>query len=112
MSEIDFLVKVRDGAQLIVDACHDRLEKLAPPETREVEQPKDKHTWDWNPQSIKWVETTGNKGAYEKSEDYNSLDHKALIKDLAAHCGKLSRDGFFYWLFENGSTIGRKKKQS
>jgi hypothetical protein len=111
MSEVDFLVKMRDGASMIADACNERLEKLAPPETKEAEQPREMRTWNWNPNGIKWTDATGKKGSYEKSEDYNSLDHKALIKDLAAHQSKLSRDGFFYWLFENGSTIGRKKRQ-
>lgn len=30
MSEADFLVKVRDGATMIADACEERLEKVTP----------------------------------------------------------------------------------
>ena len=60
---------------------------------------------------IKWVLSEGYKGQYEKSEDFNSLNHKSLLKDLQEHKGKMTKDGWFYWVFENGSTIGRKKKQ-
>ncbi len=64
----------------------------------------------WNPSKIKWRKAEGASGPYERSEDVNNLDFKALVKDLAAHGGKLTRDGTFYWLFKNGSTVGRKKR--
>jgi hypothetical protein len=31
-----------------------------------------------------------------------------MLKDLAEHKGKLTRDGLFYWTFQNGTTVGRK----
>ena len=101
MSEADFLVKMRDGATMIVDACQERLEKLATTSTRET-------TWKWNPQSITWTKAEGSSGPYEKSEDVNSLDFKELLKDLSAHKGKLTRGGLFYWQFERGDATGRK----
>jgi hypothetical protein len=64
----------------------------------------------WKPAKIQWAVTEGTKGSYERSEDVNSLDFKLLIKQLKQHEGKLSKDGYFYWLFNNGSTIGRKRK--
>jgi len=70
-----------------------------------------KAKFSWNPDKISWQETEGFKGRYEKSSDVNSLDFKELLKDLASHNGKLSRNGFFYWVFKNGSTIGRKKRE-
>lgn len=63
----------------------------------------------WNPDKIKWESTNGAKGIYEKSQDVNSPDFKALVKDLAVHNNKLARKGMFYWLFQNGATVGRKK---
>lgn len=63
----------------------------------------------WNPDAIKWEAREGSKGPFERSEDLNNLQFKALVKDLAAHDGKLTRDGLFYWLFQNGATVGRKK---
>jgi hypothetical protein len=64
----------------------------------------------WSPDKMKWETAEGASGPYERSQDFNSLDFKALLKDLAAHQGKLSQDGYFYWAFQNGYTIGRKKK--
>jgi len=66
--------------------------------------------WSWNPDVIKWEKAEGWKGDYEKSEDVNNAEFKAMLKDLASHNGKLSRDGFFYWTFKNGSTVGRKRR--
>jgi len=62
------------------------------------------------PNGIKWEQAKGKSGSYERSEDVDSPDHKALLDDLTAHQGKLVRDGYFYWLFQNGSTVGRKKR--
>jgi hypothetical protein len=64
----------------------------------------------WKPANIQWTVTEGTKGSYERSEDVDSPDFKSLIKDLAQHDGKLSKDDHFYWLFKNGSTVGRKKR--
>jgi hypothetical protein len=63
----------------------------------------------WNPDTIKWEARDGTKGPYERSEDVNNLQFKAMLKELAAHDGKLTRDGLFYWTFQNGHTVGRKK---
>lgn len=70
---------------------------------------EEKRVWNWNPQQITWAKAEGFKGQYERSEDLNSLDFKAMLKDLAEHKGSLTRDGIFYWTFQNGSTVGRKK---
>jgi hypothetical protein len=64
----------------------------------------------WDPDKVSWQQAQGSSGLYERSEDVNSLDFKEMLKDLAAHQGKLTRDGYFYWTFTNGSTVGRKKK--
>jgi hypothetical protein len=75
----------------------------------EKEEKQAKKTWD--PEKIKWTQAEGASGPYERSEDANNLDHKAMLKDLAAHKGKLNREGLFYWTFQNGVTVGRKKKK-
>jgi len=69
---------------------------------------KPKPTWDSN--KMKWTQAEGASGPYERSEDVNNLDFKECLKDLEAHQGKLSRDGFFYWKFEKSAVIGRKKR--
>jgi hypothetical protein len=64
----------------------------------------------WDPNKVKWTQEEGAKGPFEKSEDVDNLDFKNLIKDLNAQKGKLYRDGYFYWLYQSGSTVGRKLK--
>lgn len=64
----------------------------------------------WDSGKIQWVKAQGSKGEYERAEDVNNREFKAMLKDLAEHNGKLSRNGVFYWLFKNGSTVGRKKR--
>jgi len=64
----------------------------------------------WNPNQIMWTKAEGQKGEYERSEDINNLQFKAMLKDLAVHGGRMNYEGFFYWVFQNGTTVGRKKK--
>jgi len=68
--------------------------------------------WSWNPDKIKWEKAQGPSGGFEKSEDFSNPEFKKMLKDLAEHDGKLTRDGVFYWVFKNGSTVGRKKRGS
>lgn len=75
------------------------------------EKPKTESAkFSWNPEAIQWVKVNGAKGEFEKSEDYDNPEFKAMLKDLAEHSGKLMRNGFFYWTFKNGSTVGRKAR--
>lgn len=100
--QVDFLVKVRDAAALVLDATNEYLESLAPPGAGSSAS--------YDLSKIAWSKASGAKGEYERSEDVNSLDFKALLKDLQAHKGCMRKDGYFYWVFENGTTIGRKKQ--
>jgi len=64
----------------------------------------------WNPDKIKWEQAEGLSGPYERSEDVNNPEFKAMLKDLAQHNGRFSREGRFYWVFRSGSVVGRKKQ--
>jgi hypothetical protein len=64
----------------------------------------------WDPAKIVWAKATGAKGPYEMSAEVNNPHVKAMLKDLAAHNGRLTRDGYFYWTYKNGATVGRKKR--
>lgn len=64
----------------------------------------------WDASKIAWVEAEGAKGKYERSEDVNNPNFKAMLKDVVAHGGRMNHQGFFYWVFQNGTTVGRKKK--
>jgi hypothetical protein len=100
-TDVDFLVKLRDAACLIKDACEERLESLAPPGAGPST------SYDLN--KIAWQSAEGSKGLYEKTAGDGSSDYKALLEDLKTHKGKMNVAGWFVWLFENGTTIGRKK---
>ena len=65
----------------------------------------------WNPDTIRWTQTEGSSGPYERSDDVNNPEFKVMLRDLADHGGKLSRRGYFYWVFKNGSTVGRKRRK-
>jgi len=102
LSSVEFLVKLRDAAQMMADAANEYLERLAP---------KDEAKHNWDPSKIQWKEAQGTRGLYERSEDVNSPDFKELMKDLETHNGKLMRNGFFYWRFSKSAVIGRKKRK-
>jgi hypothetical protein len=63
----------------------------------------------WDPNKIKWTQAEGTSGPYERSEDVDNLDFKAMLKDLAEHKGKFQREGYFYWVFQRASVVGRKQ---
>jgi hypothetical protein len=93
-----------DFANALESACVNLRMKLG-------EKTKETAGFTWNPDLIHWEKAEGSHGAYEKSEDVNNLHFKAMLADIADHKGKLTRDGQFYWVFNNGVTVGRKKKQ-
>jgi hypothetical protein len=69
----------------------------------------------WNPDKIKWEAAVGSSGPYyrypaEGQKAEATEDYKNMLRDLKAHDGKLTRDGFFYWLFRDQATVGRKKR--
>jgi len=108
VSTVDFLVKLRDAAKLIAEACEEYLAALAPPEAKPEQ--KQKREWSWNPHYILWNPAEGPSGPYEKACMPDNGNFQLLIRDLQAHGGKLTREGWFYWLFGDGRTVGRKKR--
>jgi len=101
-AEVNFLIKLRDGCAMILDAANERLESLAPPGASPTGP-----SYDVN--KIQWQSAQGTKGPYEKTDGDQSPDYKALLQGLKFHKGKMNIDGSFYWLFENAVTVGRKK---
>jgi len=75
---------------------------------RLIAQAKGVETYD--PSKIKWEEVEGSSGPYERSEDVNNPEFKSMLRDLATHGGKLTRNGYFFWVFKNGHTVGRKQR--
>jgi hypothetical protein len=67
--------------------------------------------WTYDMSKIRWEQAHGSSGPYERSEDVNSRDFKALLKDVQAHGGKMTIGDYFVWAFKNGATLGRKKRK-
>lgn len=68
----------------------------------------------WNLEKIRWVEAEGARGLYQRypaphQKAESTLDYRNMLADLKAHDGKMTRDGYFFWTFADGATIGRKK---
>ena len=64
----------------------------------------------WDPSKIKWVPAEGAKGRYDRADPQASRDFQNMLKDLKEHGGRLTRDGYFYWVFRDQATVGRKKR--
>lgn len=77
MSDVEFLVKLRDAAQIIADVANKQPEKLALPE--------------WDPKKVAWTEVQGTKGPYQRADPQATPDFKAMLSDLKEHGGKLTR---------------------
>ena len=82
-------------------------------EKTEIDKQFTEEPLEYNPDKIPWLRTEGQKGVYERYPAFQqkpsmTIDYINLLEDLKSHNGKLQRAGLFYWLFEDGSTIGRK----
>jgi hypothetical protein len=111
MKEEDLLLFLEDFCDFL-NGLEASITKMKMQIAKLVGVAEEKPKFSWNPDKIKWEKTEGFKGDYERSQDVSSLDFKELLKDLAQHKGKLTRNGWFYWTFKNGSTVGRKKRES
>lgn len=105
MSSVDFVIKLRDACQMIADAANEYLETMTPKETKARL---------WDPSKIQWSKREGEHGLYEKAtpDGQTTNDYQSMIDDLKAHSGKLSHDGFFYWLFIDQISVGRKPQKA
>ena len=104
--EISMLVIDRDTAQFRVERIDELLNKVG-----EAKGYVEAQKRTWNPKKIEWIETSGTKGLYDKASPQGTDDFKAMLIDLKKHSGKLSCDGFFYWVFSDQATVGRKKNK-
>lgn len=105
-------------AEEIVDFCNG-LEALAVKLRKQIEKLFGETTVKGSPKlpfdasKIAWQKRTGQKGEFEVSEDFNNPEHKALLKFLNEHAGGcINSEGYFYWVYKNGSTVGRKLRKA
>lgn len=64
----------------------------------------------WDSGKVKWGKVQGAKGPYEKADPQATPDFRKMLADIKQHGGKLSRDEWFYWVFTDQATVGRKKR--
>jgi exonuclease VII small subunit len=84
-------------------------QRLIPEAQKAVED----RVWGWNPEAVIWVEASGPSGGYQLAAAENNQgnsDFNEMLKDLEAHGGRLTRDGVFYWRFQQKPNVGRKKR--
>lgn len=93
--------------EAIIDFCN-ALEAACVKLKHELGASSSQGNHSWDPNKIGWTDKQGEKGPFQISEDVNNLEFKAMLKDLNHHQGKLARNGKFYWIFTNGTTVGRK----
>lgn len=103
----DFFVARRDANLRENEAIDQIINVLGKPI---VEAQEETIEYEWNPKNIKWDKTEGPKGPYERGSPEQSENYRNMLKDLEAHKGKLTKDGYFYWLFNDNETVGRKQR--
>ena len=98
--EVESLVLIRDGLTMTLDRINKLLEKT---------EPKTQPNYDI--MKIVTRQTEGKSGYYLKAsaeDNQNNLDFEALIEDLKQHGNKLTKQGYFCWLFSDNKTVGMK----
>ncbi len=72
---------------------------------------------DYDLGQLRWEEREGSSGPYQAATERGNLEPpryghwQALVKDLRDHDGKLTKQGYFLWLFQDEKTVGRKKQR-
>lgn len=105
MSSVDFLVKLRDAAQMIADAANEQPEKMALPTVKYSDEDFNKLFWD---------RKSGAKGEYEqtsKKATSNSPVFQALQAILKEKRGFCQLGAYKYWFHQNDAdVIDRRRK--
>jgi len=102
--DVEFLVKLRDAAQMIADAADEQLEKIKPPTVKYDSKDFDK---------LSWTVKEGTKSSYEQTtkEANDNEIFKALQQILADHKGFWQSSTYKYWNHQdNQDIIDRRKK--
>jgi hypothetical protein len=102
MSSVDFLIKLRDAAIIVKDACEEQLEKTAPVEAKGEDYSK-----------LFWEEKEGTKGKFQQTSEKannNSDLWKKLQAKLKGNKGFWQNSGFKYWFDRQNETVIDRRK--
>jgi len=98
-------LKLRDAFQMAADALNEDIEQDAPQEVKTEKQPE------YDLIRVVTRQTEGPNGIYlkiTKEDNKNNRDYELLIEDLKKHSGRLTKQGYFAWLFDDKKTAGMK----
>jgi len=110
VSEIDLIIKIRDGAQMIADACAEWLEKQIPkeePSQRAIKVVPKEEPYN----ALPWTDGQGPRGPYQMVKDDGSDLYRHLKAQLKQNKGRLSLTTHYYWLGSQGDIIFRRAKK-
>jgi hypothetical protein len=103
MSDIGFVVKVRDAAQMIADAANEYLENRAPKEEIAADFEK-----------LAWLDKKGEKGPFQQTSKQNNSNNdlwQTLQKKVKEHNGFWVHGDFKFWFHQQDQdVIDRRKK--
>ncbi len=111
---LEILSELLNGLEYAVQNARAQLAALVKENViPEAEKAVDKRVWGWNPDAVKWAEATGPSGEYQLAtleNNHDNRDFREMLRDLEEHDGRLSREGWFYWRFQQKTSVGRKKR--
>lgn len=114
MSEVDFLVKVRDGATMIADACQERLEKLGPKEARQAVAVKEETFTTLKFEDQEGAKIGSYQVAYEKNnipEKFNTAHNILQQSNATINTRYYGQEyDYTYWLYGSGKIYRQRKK--
>ncbi|MCJ7761651.1 hypothetical protein MUP59_11020 [Candidatus Bathyarchaeota archaeon] len=114
MSSVDFLVKLRDAACMVKDACDEQLEKIAPKETRQTVAVEEETL-----NILKFEPQEGAKiGAYDVAYKGNNIEDKwvhaysVLRQSNSTINARYRGSGYVYsyWIYGEGKIYRQKLK--
>jgi hypothetical protein len=88
---------------MAADALNEAIEQDAPPGVKTEKQ--------YDLMRVITRQTEGPNGIYLKvsvEDNQNNPDYEALLEDLKQHDGKLTKQSYFAWLFDDNRTVGMK----
>jgi len=97
MSDVALVVKLRDAAAMIEEACNEYLEKQTPKDEENVDYDK-----------LLWAEKKGEKGPYQQTSKQNNGNNdlwQTLQKKLKEHGGFWQTKTHRYWFHQNDQDV-------
>jgi len=111
--QVEFLVKLRDGAQMIADAANEYLETLAPAGVKENKEPAAVQETALDVSKLFWEKKQGEKGEYEQTSEkanQNCDVWKQLKAKVKEHEGFCQNSGYKFWFHQQDENVIDRRK--